>query len=253
MRGKIRLGCGISYNLVSSTNGEVRPGLSGGELHPLYRPSQIKSGSFQRCLDVLFLVCAGRRPILVFPPNAEARVNLSWADTELVAHGSEYYSASMPHQERDFERIIMMLAVWPGAVTGNGRGDKNTQVQYANVLHPLFGYRSEVEHVMVKENPQPNDKNKARIELSEVEKDLVRLVAAGLTDDEIAKKFQIPKHDVWDRTARLLAKFGARDRVEIVLYAPSDPTMSQPISTEISNTTTKSPQAQTPGVKDKAS
>jgi DNA-binding CsgD family transcriptional regulator len=94
------------------------------------------------------------------------------------------------------------------------------------------------------------------MKLSEGDKELVGLVAVGLTDDEIATRLQIPKHKVLNHIARLLAKLGAQDRVEIVLYAYSDPTMYQRITAVIHRTTkrtTKTPQAQTPSVKRKAS
>lgn len=69
----------------------------------------------------------------------------------------------------------------------------------------------------------------------------------------IATQLQIPKHKVLNQIARLLAKLGIRDRVEIVLYAYSDPAMYQRISSEVLNRTTKNSQAQTPRVKQKAS
>ena len=90
------------------------------------------------------------------------------------------------------------------------------------------------------------------MKLSGGDKELVGLVAVGLTDDEIATQLQVPKHMVVDHIARLLAKLGARDRVEIVLYAYSDPTMYQRIITAVTHKTTKNPQAHTPGVKRKA-
>ena len=96
-------------------------------------------------------------------------------------------------------------------------------------------------------------KNKEPKKLSEGDKELVGLVAVGLTDDEIATHLQIPKHKVLNHIARLLAKLGAQDRVEIVFYAYSDPIMYQRMTTEVINRTTKNPQAQTPGVKRKAS
>jgi DNA-binding CsgD family transcriptional regulator len=95
--------------------------------------------------------------------------------------------------------------------------------------------------------------NKDAMKLTERDRELVGLVAVGLTDDEIATQLKIPKHDVLNHIARVLAKLGARDRVEIVLYAYSDPTMYQRISTEVINRTTKNSQAQTPRVKRKAS
>ena len=95
--------------------------------------------------------------------------------------------------------------------------------------------------------------NKEPIKLSEGDKELVGLVAVGLTDDEIATQLRIPKHKVLNQIARLLAKLGIRDRVEIVLYAYSDPETYQRINTEVLNRTTKNPQAKTPQVKQKAS
>jgi DNA-binding CsgD family transcriptional regulator len=95
--------------------------------------------------------------------------------------------------------------------------------------------------------------NKESMKLSQGDRELVGLVAVGLTDDEIATQLQIPKHKVLNHIARLLAKLGAQDRVEIVLYAYSDPAMYQRISTEVINRIAKNPQAQTPTVKQKAS
>ena len=82
---------------------------------------------------------------------------------------------------------------------------------------------------------------------------MVRLIAVGLTDEEIATHLLIPKHELLNHIARLLAKVGVRDRVEIVSYAYSDPAMYQRISVEIIRKTMKNPQAQTPRVKQKAS
>jgi len=95
--------------------------------------------------------------------------------------------------------------------------------------------------------------NKETMKLSEGDKELVGLVAVGLTDDEIATQLQIPTRKVLNHIARLLAKLRAQDRVEIVLYAYSDPTMYQRICPEVSKRTTKNPPAHTPGVKRKAS
>jgi DNA-binding NarL/FixJ family response regulator len=97
------------------------------------------------------------------------------------------------------------------------------------------------------------DMNKEPMKLTEGDKELVGLVAVGLTDDEIATQLQIPKHKVLNQIARLLAKLDIRDRVEIVLYAYSDPETYQRINTEVLNRTTKNPQAKTPQVKQKAS
>ena len=96
-------------------------------------------------------------------------------------------------------------------------------------------------------------KNQKTTKLSAGDQELVGLVAVGLTDDEIATQLQIPQHTVVNRIARLLAKLGAQDRVEIVLYAYSDPAMYQRINTEVIDRTTKTPQAQTRRMKQKAS
>lgn len=106
---------------------------------------------------------------------------------------------------------------------------------------------------MQNENAQPADINEERMELSEADKELMVLVAFGLTDGEIATQLQIPKHITLDCIARLLAKLGARERLEILLYAFSEPTMYQRIIAEIANRNTKNPQAQTSGAKQKAS
>ena len=94
--------------------------------------------------------------------------------------------------------------------------------------------------------------NKTR-KLSEGDQELVALVVVGLTDDEIATQLQIPQHKVVNRIARLLQKLGAQDRVEIVLYAYSDPTMRQRISSGVIHKTPKTPQAQTRSGKRKVS
>jgi DNA-binding CsgD family transcriptional regulator len=67
-------------------------------------------------------------------------------------------------------------------------------------------------------------------ELSEAEKELATCVATGLSDDEIARQLEIPKHHVAEHIARLLAKIGGQDRLEILLYAYSNPTIYKRIN-----------------------
>jgi DNA-binding NarL/FixJ family response regulator len=57
--------------------------------------------------------------------------------------------------------------------------------------------------------------------MSEWEQKVVDLVSVGLTDDEIAFHLEVSKHTVLNCIALLLAKLGAEDRIEIVLYAYS--------------------------------
>ena len=102
-------------------------------------------------------------------------------------------------------------------------------------------------------NMNTSSNNKKIRKLSEVDQELVGLVAVGLTDDEIATQLQIPQLKVVNRIARLLVKLGAQDRVEIVLYAFSDPTMRQRISSGVIHRIPKNPQAQTPSVNRKVS
>jgi DNA-binding CsgD family transcriptional regulator len=97
-----------------------------------------------------------------------------------------------------------------------------------------------------------NNNNNEIMELSQEDKELVSLVAVGLTDDEIATRLQISKHELLNHIARLLARLGAQDRVEIVLYAYSEPAMTQRIRAEAINRTKKNPEAQTPKVKQEA-
>jgi DNA-binding NarL/FixJ family response regulator len=92
---------------------------------------------------------------------------------------------------------------------------------------------SKTSAVLFRNNPQPGDQE--RMELSEVAAQLIVLVAFGLTDDEIAAQLQIPQNRVLDHIARLLAKLGLQDRVEIVLHAYSDPATYERITAEIAN------------------
>jgi DNA-binding NarL/FixJ family response regulator len=96
---------------------------------------------------------------------------------------------------------------------------------------------------MLNENAQSADFNGERMELSEADQELIGLVAFGLADGEIATQLQVPKHMVLDHIARLLAQLGARERLEILLYAFSDPTMYQRITAEIANRNTTNPQS----------
>ena len=106
---------------------------------------------------------------------------------------------------------------------------------------------------MSNDNAQPAEINEERIELSEADKELIVLVAFGLTDGEIATQIQIPKHITLDRIARLLAKLRAREKVEILLYAFSEPTMYQRTIAEIAKRNTTNPQAEISWAKQKAS
>jgi DNA-binding CsgD family transcriptional regulator len=114
-------------------------------------------------------------------------------------------------------------------------------VQYATARRSLLGDLSDWSIPMLNDNVQLDNVNEKRMELSEADKELIGLVASSLTDGEIATQLQVPKHIVSDHIARLLAKLGARERVEILFYAFSEPRCTSG-SLLITTKTTKKPQ-----------
>ena len=55
--------------------------------------------------------------------------------------------------------------------------------------------------------------------LSEREREVVRLVAAGLSNGEIASSLYLSGATIKSHIARILARLGLRDRVQIAVYA----------------------------------
>lgn len=73
------------------------------------------------------------------------------------------------------------------------------------------------------------------MEMTEEDEELICLVAFGLMDEEISKQLRVPKQMVSDHVARLLGKLGARERLELLLYAYSEPTLYQRITAKTAN------------------
>ena len=55
--------------------------------------------------------------------------------------------------------------------------------------------------------------------LSERELEVVRLVAQGLSNAEVVARLYLSEATVKSHVARVLAKLGSRDRVQVVVYA----------------------------------
>ena len=68
------------------------------------------------------------------------------------------------------------------------------------------------------------------VQLSDNEKRVASLVALGCTDDEIAQQMTLKTHYVKEHIAHLLSKIDARERVEILFYVYSEPSLSPGIA-----------------------
>jgi DNA-binding NarL/FixJ family response regulator len=73
------------------------------------------------------------------------------------------------------------------------------------------------------------------MEMTEEDAELICLVAFGLTDEEISTRLRVPKQMASDHVARLLGKLGARKRLELLLYAYSEPTLYHRITAKTAN------------------
>lgn len=75
---------------------------------------------------------------------------------------------------------------------------------------------------MVLPSPRDNGRQSAAAQLSERELEIIELVAAELTNQEIALKLSISKRTVDNHVSNIFTKTGARNRVALVNWAMSN-------------------------------
>ena len=83
----------------------------------------------------------------------------------------------------------------------------------ASSLHP------QIAHKLIRELRQPADRPAAHVPLTDRERHVVRLVARGLSNDEIAGIMHLGERTVRSHVSHILAKLHLANRTQLALYA----------------------------------
>jgi NarL family two-component system response regulator LiaR len=85
--------------------------------------------------------------------------------------------------------------------------------QGASSLHP------QIAHKLIRELRRPGDRPAAGMPLTDREREVVRLVAQGLSNDEIAERLHLGERTVRSHISNILAKLHLANRTQLALYA----------------------------------
>ncbi len=119
------------------------------------------------------------------------------------------------HNRSEFIKRLMELGADGYILKNSGRGELITAIKTIVAGKKYFS------HEIMKTNfdDQLHSTSKNPSLLSEREKDVLRLIAQGLTSQQIASKLNISQHTVDSHRKHILSKIEAKNSVDIVKYA----------------------------------